>query len=617
MSKKRLALLLSAFLVFGCVSPGTDPGFQSVEQEIVSNAEFENFLDQYVVKYCQDNYILTHNSFIHPGNYGIDVSKQKKEFPSIIVSQETIDFGNQVISSLEAMDPRDLNTTNQNIREALLHSYRAESVLYDERFDYIGNAFNSDSGTQIVPVNVLSNFRFYQESDIEGAISLIRSVGKYFDEALEYAHDQADQDLFAINYEDVIASIQSVLDSKDNSVVAESLMSQVDALNLEATKAQNYKDQIQKALEDSFFPAYEKLQNGLEELKDDNQGVKSTSAFPNGKDYYVANLKLYAGTDASIETIKEEVRAGIDEITSDYRKLLRENPDLAISADATTDFSSIDAIIPFLLERYLADFPVVSKINYNLQPASPEECTPSVMAFMISTPFDSREPYQIRYNARDYSSDFRTLEFYKTLAHESVPGHVYQEQYNKEHFKHSAQYLLYNFAFTEGYATYAAYQTLDWTGIDETTIELYKLMDQYSEYTVLLMDLQINYDGYSYDEFSQVWGSGMQPLYDQLCENPGLFFGYYFGSLKLHQLQDIAMEALGSTYDPVRFNDAILQAGSVNFEVVEENVQRYIDGVRQSKYGTKQNDELDSDVSNSDDLNSLYEDTDEAFEEVE
>lgn len=617
MFKKRLALLLSAFLIFGCASPASNTGFQSVEQTIVSNAEFENFLDQYVVKYCQDNYLLTHRTFIHPENYGIDVSKQKKELPSLLVSQEKMDFTNQVISSLEGMDPRDLNTTNQNIREALLHEYKAESALYDERFDYIENAFQSDSGVHLLPVTELSSFAFYQESDIEGAISEIQSVGRLFDEAIDYAHEQANRGLFAINYENVMASIQSILDNKENSAVTESLMSQLDALNLEATKTQNYKDQIQKALDESFFPAYEKLKSELEALKDQNQGVQSMSSFPNGKDLYAANLKLYAGTDSSIDTIKEEVRAALDETTSDYRKLLRENSDLTGDGVPSLDFSSIDAIIPFLMERYPADFPLVSKIDYNLQPASPESSTPSVMAFMVCSPFDSHEPYQIRYNAIDYSSDFQSLEFYKTLAHESIPGHVYQEQYNKEHFKHAAQYLLNNFAFSEGYATYAAYETLDWTGIDETTLDLYRLMAQYSEYTALLMDLQINYDGYSYDEFSQVWGSDLKPLYDQLCENPGLIFGYYYGSLKLYQLQDIAMEALGSAYDPVRFHDAILQAGSVNFEVVEENVQRYIDGVRQSSYGTDQQSEKKSDVSNPDALNSLYEDTDEAFEEIE
>lgn len=137
----------------------------------------------------------------------------------------------------------------------------------------------------------------------------------------------------------------------------------------------------------------------------------------------------------------------------------------------------------------------------------------------------------------------------------------------------------------EGYATYAAYETLDWTGINENDLEVWKLTDQYSNYSVLLMDLQINYDGYSLSEFENVWGEGSEAVYNQLAENPGVFFGYYYGSLKIFQLQQIAKDALGSLYDPVEFNNALLQMGNVEFSIIEDNIQAYIDAKRNSSYG--------------------------------
>lgn len=84
MKKKHLVLLLAAVLVVGCVGPTDKSSFESVEQEIVSNAEFENFLDQYVVKYFEDDYFLCHVNFVHPENYGIDTSKQPKTLPTYL-----------------------------------------------------------------------------------------------------------------------------------------------------------------------------------------------------------------------------------------------------------------------------------------------------------------------------------------------------------------------------------------------------------------------------------------------------------------------------------------------------------------------------------------------------
>lgn len=613
MKKKHLVLLLAAVLAVGCVGPKDKSSFESVEQEIVSNAEFENFLDQYVVKYFEDEYFLCHVNFVHPENYGIDTSKQAKTLPSLFVSDEKKDFAYQVVESLEAMDPRDLNTTNQQIREELLHQYKNQIELFDERFDYLGNIFTADFGVQTIPVTVFSSYTMYQESDIADVIAMIESTDDFIDEALEYANDQVSHNTFAINYDSVMGTIDSVLESKENGVIVTDLLSEIDGLNLEATKAENYKTQVKNALNTHLFPAYEKLEAGLEKIKDKNQGVKSLASFPNGKDYFELILKQYAGTSASIDAIKEDVRSSLDEVTRDYRSFLRNDIEVSPDNEKVTDFESPEAIIEFLMERYPAQFPLVSNIDYTVLPASAEQSTDSVQAYMEESPFDSHRPFQIRYNANKMSTDFQTLEFYKVMAHESVPGHVYHEQYNKEHFKHPAQYILKEQAFTEGYATYAAYETLDWSGVDESTCELFKLMDMYSGYAILLMDLQINYDGYSVSEFNNVWGELNEGLYYTIAENPGLFFSYYYGALRIYQLQDIAKEALGDTYNAVRFNDALLQAGRVNFEIVEQNIQTYIDSIR------KDSPDASEDKSAASSLNDALDNLDsgEQFEEVE
>lgn len=50
--------------------------------------------------------------------------------------------------------------------------------------------------------------------------------------------------------------------------------------------------------------------------------------------------------------------------------------------------------------------------------------------------------------------------------------------------------------------------------------------------------------------------------------------------MKLLELNDIAKESLGEDYDPVEFHTALLNAGNMNFSIIEESVQDYIDSVR-------------------------------------
>lgn len=54
------------------------------------------------------------------------------------------------------------------------------------------------------------------------------------------------------------------------------------------------------------------------------------------------------------------------------------------------------------------------------------------------------------------------------------------------------------------------------------------------------------------------------------------------------ELQTIAKEALGNDYDDVDFNNALLKAGNVEFSIIEENIQDYINSVRTGKYDAEE-----------------------------
>lgn len=605
MKKKKLLLfLLASVMAAGCThtpqqtSSTTQTESSTVnEVQSISNAEFQNFLDQYVIKACQNDYTLAHRYFEHPENYGIDISKCKITLGSILPTEEDLHFQHQILRNLENMDDKDLNQTNQQIRQQMMWQSQLALDSSDEKFAYLDNIWSEISGVTSVLTDFFSEYQLYSAADIEPLIALIKDVPRYVDEALAYSKRQGELKTLAVNMDSVRSTCSSILDSQNDSPVTSELLAEVDGLNLDAAQANSYKEQITAALNESFFPSFQKALDGLEALESQNGQIKGLASYKDGKEYYEYVVQSYAGTDASLDTIKEEIRTAMDDSVVEYRQILREDPESASLGEPETSFKSVSEIMPFLEERYPADFPIVKEMDYEIKPLSPEQSKQGVMAYFVLQPIGSTRPYEIRYNARDYGSDPTSLQLYNTFAHEGIPGHMYQAQYEREHFKHPAQYFLSSFGMQEGYATYAAYETLDWTGIAQNDLEVWKLTDQYSNYSVLLMDLQINYDGYSLSEFENVWGEGSEAVYNQLAENPGVFFGYYYGSLKLFQLQQIAKDALGNLYDPVEFNNSILQMGNVEFGIVEDNVQAYIDAKRNSTYGknlTSKEEETDS-----------------------
>ena len=597
-SKKWLALALCALLGVGCTSStpvtsssSSNSRIQSSQEETpkektpITNAEFSAFLDRFVLEQCQDDYTTCHSYFENPQAYGIDPAKCDITLGTFFTTQEDVDELQDWLNELLAMDDSDLSKINRQIRQAFIREFELSLELCNEKYEYLGNIWSSDDGIPSLLVTYFSEYRLYSVDDVPYLVKLLEDVPRFVEEGLEFTQKQIEAKTFSIDMDEALDTCESVLKNQKDSAVTSELFAEVDGLYLSESDSKKAKEAIEKALNESFFPAFETMVSGLKAVEKQNKALAGLGSFENGKSYYELLLKSQVGTDETIEELREEIKRAMNDTTDAYRRLLRNNEEAILEAeDPQTSFTSIEEIMPFLEERYPAKFPVVDTMDYEIKPLSDEQSTPGIVAYFVRPCVDSTRPYEIRYNVRDYGNDPASLEMFDTFAHEGIPGHMYQAQYNKEHYVHIAQYFLDNLSFTEGYATYAANCALEWVNLDKDVLEAYRLMEFYPQYNVLLMDLQINYDGYSKRQFRDVWGEGYEDIYDQLAQNPGVFFSYYYGSLKIMELQAIAEEALSNDYDDVAFNNALLQAGDVDFSIIEENIQDYIDSVRTGKY---------------------------------
>ena len=544
--KKFISLFISFALLYstwGCATPVADH----------PNEEFNQYLEELVIDIAESDYITMHQYFENPEEYGIHPQK---------VEITLGDFKNEN-QPLKTFKKSSLDATQQIIYEHL--------NFQPKTYDYMDSIWSSNNGIHQSLVQFFSEYIIRDASDIEPLLILIQDVPRYVDEAFEYTKKQAQQDTLMFDFEQVIEDCQTILDSQPDSAITTSLIEKVEPIQPESISIlQAYMDQY-------FFPSYQTIIDELTKLKKDIQPLQGVSHFKNGRKYYESLVMDATGSNESVRTIQSNLEKDIE---NKWKQIL-ENENFFDQDIPTAPFSSIDEILPFLEENYTKEFPKLLTMRYDTIPLATEQSQPGIVAYFLIPAIDQTSPYRIRYNQTDYGSDPSSIEFYSTLAHEGIPGHMYQAQYNHEHFTYPIQFLLNNIGFTEGYATYVEMESLNFLDLDEKEKDAYILNTTLTNDYIALMDISIHYDGLSYNQFvekySELFGEDLQDLYDQLCDNPATFLSYYYGYYQIQQLKEEAQNKLGTHFEPLEFHEALLKHGSVPFEIVEQSIDSYIE----------------------------------------
>ncbi len=571
--KKIILTLLVAF----SLSVNTVQAKEAVAQE--PNKEFTTFLDEQFTETIEDNYTTMHQYITDPKAYGIDVDKVDVTLGTLLPSDEDIQEIKDTQKELESFDYESLDKTQQEIYDEIDFSNELASQLYKDKYQYLTSVWNANSGIHVIFTSYFSEYVIHQESDIKDLITLINDVPNLTDEAISFSKKQAKEKQLMLNYDSVMDSINSTLDSKDESVVYTNLCAQVDNLGLDSKKADTYKKDIKKAMDKSFFPSFKKMKKELKKLKSSIINMQGLANRKNGKAYYELLVQQATGSDKSVDEIYEELNDEMDDSFSALQSVVAKNKKLDV--DVKTDFTSAEEILSFLEANYNQSFPDIGKITYNVQPLSHQQSINGIVAYFVLPTIDKPTENQIRYNERDYGSDPTALDFYQTMAHEGIPGHMYQSGYNREHNTYKVQYLLSESGFSEGYATYVETRSLYYLNLDEDQITYLTEMSDLEHALICILDMDINYYGLSKKEivkrYSDLLGEdGVESLYSQLCDLPSLFLSYYYGYFQIDELRSLAEKELGDKFDEKEFHNALLEAGSVNFSIVERNVNEYI-----------------------------------------
>ena len=399
--------------------------------------------------------------------------------------------------------------------------------------------------------------------------------------------------------EEVVPQVEAlIVDDPDKSPLYEPLSRFPEGID-EAERAR-IRGEVERAIMESVVPAYQDL---LVFLGDryihacrEEVGIW---ALPDGEERYRFEIRRYTTTEMTpreihevglreIDRIRDEMESIREEVgfpggLSDFIESLRSDPRFYYSSPADL-MEGFRTILRTMDEKMPLLFGHLPKAAYDLKEIEPYRAPAAPAAYYYAPPEDGSRPGYFYVNT--YRPDSRPKYTMEALAyHEAVPGHhlqiaLAQELDSLPDFRQHQGFTV----FVEGWGLYAE-------GLP-AEVGLYE--DPYSRFGRLTFDawrasrlvVDTGIHALRWDRRKAIdFVSGKTALSDHDIEAeidryiawPGQALAYKIGELKIRELRERAEDRLGEDFDIREFHDVLLRNGSVPLDVLEEEVDGWLE----------------------------------------
>lgn len=553
-------------------------------------AQFDKFIQAEFVNAMESDYMTAHIYLEHPENFGVDMSKIGVNLgirPDMEAKKEYYRTVKERYQEFKTFNRKQLTDDQKDTYDIYDFVTSLELQLNEEKFDYYQPLFQSMSGVHTQLPTLLSDWIIRNEQDVQDLIDLVEDIRPYVASALEYTKKQEELGLLMLDLQSVIDYCDSIVQSGENSAVLSSMNQSIDALSLPAVKSEEYKRQLKAAFADSLIPAYEEIRNAMQIFLNGNNNEEGLAQFPEGKEYFALLLQNNCGTNKSVEEIRAMMKERLNGHLSNLFRVMMVNPDFAEmltgAQQPKTGFTSYTGMLDGIQQKMFQDFPQVSQLEYDIMDIHEEITSAGVAAYFNIPALDGTTRKQLRVNP--VGVDLSSVNTYGTVAHEGFPGHMYQIAYMYENldspYRKTVNGLL---AYTEGYAVYAQYEAQKYLkNMDQNLLEAIREQELAINCMMILADIGVHYDGWSVAEFTDFFSAqgaeftegGAELQYRQIQANPCAFEPYYVGYEEIAEMKKEAQKALGSGFNNMEFNKALLKSGKAPFSVVRKNIEVY------------------------------------------
>lgn len=582
---------LCILLITGCQSTASSSySSTTTSHEIAQDNEtFEQFLTDTFKQLVISDSISLHYSVKNPSIYGIEPIKptfgdfsaksiEENEKQIKLLKKQLLSFSKDTLSKRQQQDYDIL-------------SYYLNQSLEGNPYTYYQTVLSPVIGLQAQLPILLSEYRLETKTDIEEYLLLLSDLHRYFQEIFQFEQKKAELGLgmqdFAI--EDIQSQCKDFIKATDTNCLITSFEHRLDALVsngllIEEEKNDYVKENKRKVLEE-ILPAYETLILNLDSLKGKSTIEGGICYLKNGKDYYKYLISTGIGSPLAPEEIRKQIEDQLKENRISLLSLLQQNPNILQEYEqASCPITEPQDILSTLQQEIEKDFPKPPNTSYELKTVDPSLSEHLSPAFYLTPPVDEVFSNVIYINSLSSSYNAQTL--YPTLAHEGYPGHLYQNTYFYSTNPNPIRSLLNFSGYSEGWATYVEYHCYEDIDYGTSSSDIAKLQQYEMDLSLgicSLVDIGVNYDGWTLDECSVFLKENgiddnktILSLYYSVIEEPSNYLRYYSSFLQFENLRTLAKNELKENFNLKEFHKTILNLGPAPFPIVEQTIKEQL-----------------------------------------
>jgi uncharacterized protein (DUF885 family) len=589
----RIALFAAAFLSSAgslCLSAQ----ITAANAKAVTLEDRRKALNDIFHDYWED--VLQHNPEF-ASSIGDNRFNDKVSDYSVRAYNESLERGLNFITRLSAIDPAGLSEQELLSRDLLLRTLvdDQEAAEYKEWEMPV----NQMDGIYSDYPQLVARLSFKTAKDYDDWIARLHAIPHAFSQVTEDMSIGIEDKRTPPRYliEKVLEQAQALAAQKPEDSPLALPLKHFPA-TVSAAEQERIRTETLDAIQKQVLPAYTRfatfLKIGYIPACRTDPGI---SALPDGAKYYQFLIRRNTTTNLTADQIH---KIGLDEVKKDeaqmlaiaqklgfkdivgFRASLASNPRMhAASAEEIlaafrNDLAPMQAKLPQLF-GHLPKTPseVVAVPGYLEKTAAPAY-------YQAGTPDGSR-PGRLFINT--YKPTERKIYIFQDMAfHEGIPGHHLQISIAREltgipEFRKYGRYT----AYSEGWGLYA----------ERLGEDLGMYQDPFSEYGYLegdlwrairlVVDTGVHADHWTrqqmvdyFHQNSAIDDVSIQSEVDRYIAMPGQALAYKIGQLKILELRDRAQKALGGKFDIRAFHDAVLDAGPLPLDVLEQRIDAWI-----------------------------------------
>ncbi|MCH2595727.1 MAG: DUF885 domain-containing protein [Pirellulales bacterium] len=356
---------------------------------------------------------------------------------------------------------------------------------------------------------------------------------------------------------------------------------------------------VRDAISNSVVPGYRKFRHFMEsEYVPQARGSIGASAFPGGRDFYRHRVRKFTTLDLTPEEVHniglaevKRIRAEMDEIIkrvefegefAAFIQYLREDPQFYATSEEEL-LKEVAYVLKQMDGKLPELFGHLPRMPYGLLEIPDYVAPRTTSAYYQRASGDgTRAGF---YYMNTYNLKSRPLYTVEALSfHEAVPGHhlqlaLQQEIEDLPHFRRFSSFT----AYVEGWALYAERLGLEAGFYQDPYSDFGRLTMEIWRACRLVVDTGIHYFGWTREraieylrDNSSLSLHNIRAEVDRYISWPGQALGYKIGEMKIRALRAHAEEQLGNRFNVRSFHDAVLITGSVPLDVLEANVNAWI-----------------------------------------